>query len=256
MRGEDLHDSFCLFGGRLPQPGWGRVGRRGPFFLPFHHLQIKTSSRPAVLTKDLCMVFKAREATLSGFLSIHNLLSTASLKTAGGWVPIATCHCCVSLASSLSALQALRLSLFFVFRNCVTGLYEMSLYEMADAGHPGKVCLSVLLSGFPLPAHDVRRYAEETQASAGPLGALCPWGGNAGRLGPSERQPHCGPLGGAGETQLPSRCEHQRELCFCTECSTGFYWPYLKDATNKIALITISVWGPLYYKVRTTTFMK
>uniref|UniRef100_H3CNW4 Uncharacterized protein n=1 Tax=Tetraodon nigroviridis TaxID=99883 RepID=H3CNW4_TETNG len=69
------------------------------------YLEMKTCSRPAVLTKDLCMVFKAREATLAGFLSIHNLLSTTNLKTAGG--------------------------------NCVTGLYGMSVFEVADAGRPG-----------------------------------------------------------------------------------------------------------------------
>lgn len=39
------------------------------------------------------------------------------------------------------ARRALPLTLLlFVFRNCVTGLYELSLYEAADAGRPGKVC--------------------------------------------------------------------------------------------------------------------
>lgn len=61
----------------------------------------------------------------------------------------------------------------------------------------------------PSPAYGLCRFAKEMQTRSGALGALCPWGGNLGRLGSSERQPYCGPLVGAGETQLPSRRKHQ-----------------------------------------------
>ncbi|XP_029683854.1 kinesin-like protein KIF1A [Takifugu rubripes] len=68
------------------------------------YLQLKNCTQHAVITKDICMVFYPRETMLSGFLSIRNLFGTGSLRTTEG--------------------------------NCVTGVYEINLYKMPDAGSP------------------------------------------------------------------------------------------------------------------------
>lgn len=70
----------------------------------------------------------------------------------------------------------------FGFRNCVTGVYEINLYKMPDAGSPGKIHFYILLSVFPVPTLFHCRYAKEMPASAGKLSGLCTWGGNPGWL--------------------------------------------------------------------------
>lgn len=49
---------------------------------------------------------------------------------------------------ALRARRARPLTLLLsAFRNCVTGLYELSLYEAAGAGRPGKVCFQCCCQG-------------------------------------------------------------------------------------------------------------
>ena len=104
--------------------------------------------------------------------------------------------------------------LFSFIRNRVTGVYEVSLCNLADAGSPGKSQDTVSVWNYPeLPVLPLTlhlfqpRYAEETQAGAGHLSGLRPWGGEPGWVEASQWQPHSGPPVGAGETQPPSRCE-------------------------------------------------
>ncbi|XP_057193162.1 kinesin-like protein KIF1A isoform X2 [Triplophysa rosa] len=69
------------------------------------YLEMKNCTQPIVITKDLCMVFYSRDAKLSASSSIRNLFSSGSLRPSEG--------------------------------NRVTGLYELSLCHLADAGSPG-----------------------------------------------------------------------------------------------------------------------
>ncbi|KAJ8418620.1 hypothetical protein AAFF_G00001190 [Aldrovandia affinis] len=69
------------------------------------YLEMENCTQPTVLTKDFCMVFYSRDAKLPASRSIRNLFGTGSLK----------------------ALES----------NRVTGVYEVSLCHMADAGSPG-----------------------------------------------------------------------------------------------------------------------
>uniref|UniRef100_A0A3Q3AHJ3 plus-end-directed kinesin ATPase n=1 Tax=Kryptolebias marmoratus TaxID=37003 RepID=A0A3Q3AHJ3_KRYMA len=71
----------------------------------FYHLQMENCTQPAVLTKDICMVFYSRDTKLSASRSIRNLFGTGSLRAADG--------------------------------NRVTGVYEASLCHQADTGSPG-----------------------------------------------------------------------------------------------------------------------
>ncbi|XP_037830164.1 kinesin-like protein KIF1A isoform X3 [Kryptolebias marmoratus] len=69
------------------------------------YLEMENCTQPAVLTKDICMVFYSRDTKLSASRSIRNLFGTGSLRAADG--------------------------------NRVTGVYEASLCHQADTGSPG-----------------------------------------------------------------------------------------------------------------------
>ncbi|XP_020486706.1 kinesin-like protein KIF1A isoform X12 [Labrus bergylta] len=69
------------------------------------YLEMENCTQPAVITKDICMVFYSRDTKLSASRSIRNLFGTGSLRAADG--------------------------------NRVTGVYEVSLCNLADAGSPG-----------------------------------------------------------------------------------------------------------------------
>ncbi|KFO22544.1 Kinesin-like protein KIF1B [Fukomys damarensis] len=67
--------------------------------------QMENCTQPAVITKDFCMVFYSRDAKLPASRSIRNLFGSGSLRATEG--------------------------------NRVTGVYELSLCHVADAGSPG-----------------------------------------------------------------------------------------------------------------------
>uniref|UniRef100_A0A7N6B7A4 plus-end-directed kinesin ATPase n=1 Tax=Anabas testudineus TaxID=64144 RepID=A0A7N6B7A4_ANATE len=69
------------------------------------YLEMENCTQPAVITKDICMVFYSRDTKLSASRSIRNLFGTGSLRAADG--------------------------------NRITGVYEVSLCYLADAGSPG-----------------------------------------------------------------------------------------------------------------------
>ncbi|XP_029002307.1 kinesin-like protein KIF1A isoform X24 [Betta splendens] len=69
------------------------------------YLEMENCTQPAVITKDICMVFYSRDTKLSASRSIRNLFGTGSLRAADG--------------------------------NRITGVYEVSLCNLADAGSPG-----------------------------------------------------------------------------------------------------------------------
>ncbi|XP_053354028.1 kinesin-like protein KIF1A isoform X16 [Clarias gariepinus] len=69
------------------------------------YLEMENCTQPTVITKDFCMVFYSRDAKLSASRSIRNLFSSGSLKSSEG--------------------------------NRITGVYELSLCHLADAGSPG-----------------------------------------------------------------------------------------------------------------------
>ncbi|KAH0509329.1 Kinesin-like protein KIF1A [Microtus ochrogaster] len=66
---------------------------------------MENCTQPAVITKDFCMVFYSRDAKLPASRSIRNLFGSGSLRATEG--------------------------------NRVTGVYELSLCHVADAGSPG-----------------------------------------------------------------------------------------------------------------------
>uniref|UniRef100_A0A671SYQ8 plus-end-directed kinesin ATPase n=1 Tax=Sinocyclocheilus anshuiensis TaxID=1608454 RepID=A0A671SYQ8_9TELE len=70
------------------------------------YLEMENCTQPTVITKDLCMVFYSRDAKLPASHSIRNLFSSGTLRPSEG--------------------------------NRVTGVYELSLCHLADAGSPGK----------------------------------------------------------------------------------------------------------------------
>ncbi|XP_063093065.1 kinesin-like protein KIF1A isoform X22 [Cavia porcellus] len=69
------------------------------------YIEMENCTQPAVVTKDFCMVFYSRDAKLPASRSIRNLFGSGSLRAAEG--------------------------------NRVTGVYELSLCHVADAGSPG-----------------------------------------------------------------------------------------------------------------------
>ncbi|XP_049578604.1 kinesin-like protein KIF1A isoform X11 [Syngnathus scovelli] len=69
------------------------------------YLELEKCTQPAVVTKDVCMVFYSRDTKLSASRSIRNLFGAGSFRAADG--------------------------------NRVTGVYELSLCHLADAGSPG-----------------------------------------------------------------------------------------------------------------------
>uniref|UniRef100_A0A8C9SUD4 plus-end-directed kinesin ATPase n=1 Tax=Scleropages formosus TaxID=113540 RepID=A0A8C9SUD4_SCLFO len=69
------------------------------------YLEMENCTQPAVVTKDFCMVFYSRDTKLPASRSIRNLFGSGSLKASES--------------------------------NRVTGVYEVSLCHLADAGSPG-----------------------------------------------------------------------------------------------------------------------
>ncbi|XP_029105297.1 kinesin-like protein KIF1A isoform X1 [Scleropages formosus] len=69
------------------------------------YLEMESCTQPAVITKDFCMVFYSRDARLPASRSIRSLFGSVSLKASES--------------------------------NRVTGVYELSLCHLADAGSPG-----------------------------------------------------------------------------------------------------------------------
>ncbi|KAM6152189.1 kinesin-like protein KIF1A isoform 14-T14 [Erethizon dorsatum] len=69
------------------------------------YIEMENCTQPAVITKDFCMVFYSRDAKLPASRSIRNLFGSGTLRASEG--------------------------------NRVTGVYELSLCHVADAGSPG-----------------------------------------------------------------------------------------------------------------------
>ncbi|KAM6177690.1 kinesin-like protein KIF1A isoform 10-T10 [Rhynchocyon petersi] len=69
------------------------------------YIELENCTQPAVVTKDFCMVFYSRDAKLPASRSIRNLFGSGSLRASES--------------------------------NRVTGVYELSLSHVADAGSPG-----------------------------------------------------------------------------------------------------------------------
>ncbi|XP_036925060.1 kinesin-like protein KIF1A isoform X10 [Sturnira hondurensis] len=69
------------------------------------YIEMENCAQPAVITKDFCMVFYSRDAKLPASRSIRNLFGSGSLRASES--------------------------------NRVTGVYELSLCHVADAGSPG-----------------------------------------------------------------------------------------------------------------------
>ncbi|XP_047300776.1 kinesin-like protein KIF1A isoform X2 [Homo sapiens] len=69
------------------------------------YIEMENCTQPAVVTKDFCMVFYSRDAKLPASRSIRNLFGSGSLRASES--------------------------------NRVTGVYELSLCHVADAGSPG-----------------------------------------------------------------------------------------------------------------------
>ncbi|XP_077205343.1 kinesin-like protein KIF1A isoform X5 [Paroedura picta] len=69
------------------------------------YIEMENGTQPAVITKDFCMVFYSRDAKLPASRSIRNLFGSGSLRASES--------------------------------NRVTGVYELSLCRVADAGSPG-----------------------------------------------------------------------------------------------------------------------
>uniref|UniRef100_A0A8C8BLM2 plus-end-directed kinesin ATPase n=1 Tax=Otus sunia TaxID=257818 RepID=A0A8C8BLM2_9STRI len=72
------------------------------------YIEMENCTQPAVITKDFCMVFYSRDAKLPASRSIRNLFGSGSLRASES--------------------------------NRVTGVYELSLCRVADAGSPGGCC--------------------------------------------------------------------------------------------------------------------
>ncbi|XP_034862616.1 kinesin-like protein KIF1A isoform X5 [Mirounga angustirostris] len=69
------------------------------------YIEMENCTQPAIITKDFCMVFYSRDAKLPASRSIRNLFGSGSLRASES--------------------------------NRVTGIYELSLCHVADAGSPG-----------------------------------------------------------------------------------------------------------------------
>jgi len=123
---------------------------------------MESCTQPAVITKDICMVFYSRDTKLSASRSIRNLFGTGSLRAADGWVWK------VKLRKHHGApVFSLRIYSFCPFsRNRITGVYEVSLCHLADAGSPGKsqdklpFCIKLTIATFlintPVPHQECR----------------------------------------------------------------------------------------------------
>lgn len=100
-----------------------------------------------------------------------------------------------------------------------------------------KLCGYSNLASFPLP-----RYAEETQAGAGHLSGLRPWGGEPGWVEASQWQPHPGPPVGAGETQPPSRCESISYFSYTIEYGNHHSKPHVMINPHTVSK-WIKIWS-------------
>lgn len=117
-------------------------------------LQMENCTQPAVITKDFCMVFYSRDAKLPASRSIRNLFGSGSLRASEryGDAPAflgEESHCLgvgalLGQPGNLAEITWARgwgragnaLSAF-TRSNRVTGVYELSLCRVADAGSPG-----------------------------------------------------------------------------------------------------------------------
>nr|KAF6336765.1 kinesin family member 1A [Myotis myotis] len=90
------------------------------------YIEMENCAQPAVITKDFCMVFYSRDAKLPASRSIRNLFGSGSLRSSES--------------------------------NRVTGVYDLSLCHVADAGSPGS---SLSSASSPLSA-DGRASPPET----------------------------------------------------------------------------------------------
>uniref|UniRef100_A0A8C2WK97 plus-end-directed kinesin ATPase n=1 Tax=Cyclopterus lumpus TaxID=8103 RepID=A0A8C2WK97_CYCLU len=98
IKSEDLHDPVCIFGGQSLL--FYLFALSSLFYLSLDHC-----IQPAIITKDICMVFYSRDAKISPPRSLRNLFGSGYSKTP---------DC-----------------------NRVTGIYELGLCKMSDSGSPG-----------------------------------------------------------------------------------------------------------------------
>lgn len=113
-------------------------------------LQMENCTQPAVITKDFCMVFYSRDAKLPASRSIRNLFGSGSLRASERYqrlpgfgreergqamlpAPSAALEC----GENLRAWEQNQVTSPFAYSNRVTGVYELSLCRVADAGSPG-----------------------------------------------------------------------------------------------------------------------
>ena len=113
---------------------------------------MENCTQPAVITKDFCMVFYSRDAKLPASRSIRNLFGSGSLRASerywdaflGEEIHHPGTGALLGHPSSLSKIteawgwgRASNASSPFARSNRVTGVYELSLCRVADAGSPG-----------------------------------------------------------------------------------------------------------------------
>ncbi|MGH0142745.1 UNVERIFIED_CONTAM: hypothetical protein FKN15_024367 [Acipenser sinensis] len=93
------------------------------------YLEMENCTQPTVITKDFCMVFYSRDAKLPASRSIRNLFGSGGLKALERDAKLPASRSIRNLFGSggLKALES----------NRVTGVYEVSLCHLADAGSPG-----------------------------------------------------------------------------------------------------------------------
>ncbi|XP_050163691.1 kinesin-like protein KIF1A isoform X5 [Myiozetetes cayanensis] len=117
------------------------------------YIEMENCTQPAVITKDFCMVFYSRDAKLPASRSIRNLFGSGSLRAseryrdAPAFWGQASPHPGTGVVLSSSSLgeitgvwewgRASNASSLFAHSNRVTGVYELSLCRVADAGSPG-----------------------------------------------------------------------------------------------------------------------
>lgn len=123
-----------------------------PLMPPSALLQMENCTQPAVITKDFCMVFYSRDAKLPASRSIRNLFGSGSLRASeryqdallGTGEPSMGTGAFLGHPSDLAKKigvwgwdKASNASSLFAHSNRVTGVYELSLCRVADAGSPG-----------------------------------------------------------------------------------------------------------------------
>lgn len=129
MWGEDLHDTFCLFGGTVPHMHHGgkAVCKVTCAFLfincrwrsvPDLQSSLRTSAWSSTPEKQSYPAFS---------LFTTFLAQEVCDQEKGEW----SCH------FSVGTVCALPLTLYLlVFRSCLTGVYEVSLFRMLESGGP------------------------------------------------------------------------------------------------------------------------